>query len=157
MYDTTLCFLLRGDPPGQVLLGRKKRRFGAGKYGGIGGKVEPGETLTQAAVRELDEETGVRVREEDLRSMGHVSFLFPARPRWSQVMHLYTATRWQGDPVESEEVEPVWFDVAEVPYERMWPDAVHWLPRILAGEPVRLRFVYAEDNETLATGPEPEP
>ncbi len=155
MQDTTLCFLLRGDPPGQVLLGRKKCRFGAGKYGGIGGKVKAGETLTQAAARELAEETGVRVREADLQPMGHVTFLFPARPRWSQVMHIFTATRWQGDPLESEEVEPVWFDVDQVPYARMWPDAVHWLPRILAGRPVRLRFVYAEDNETLAAGPEP--
>jgi len=154
VQQTTLCFLVRSDPPRQVLLGLKKHGFGAGKYGGIGGKVAPGETVVEAAAREMAEETGVTVSAEDLRPAGSVWFLFPARPEWSQVMHLLLASRWQGEPAESAEVIPVWFDVTKVPYQQMWPDAVYWLPRILAGERVYLRFVYAEDNETLAAGPE---
>ncbi len=154
MQETTLCFLVRGDPPRQVLLGLKKRGFGAGKYGGIGGKVAPRETVGEAAIRELAEETGVMVSVQDLRPAGSLQFLFPARPEWSQVMHLVLANRWEGDPAESAEIIPAWFDVAQVPYERMWPDAIYWLPRILAGERVHLRFVYADDNETLAAGPE---
>ena len=43
----------------QLLLGRKKRGFGEGKWNGFGGKLEPGETVEEAAVRELQEESGV--------------------------------------------------------------------------------------------------
>lgn len=38
---------------GSVLLGWKKRGFGAFRYNGFGGKVEPGETVAAAAAREL--------------------------------------------------------------------------------------------------------
>ena len=59
----TLVFL-RED--GRVLLGMKKRGFGAGKWNGFGGKVETGETITEAAVREVKEECGYIVNIEDL-------------------------------------------------------------------------------------------
>ena len=58
--------LLRSN--GRILLGRKKRGFGAGKANGFGGKVEVGETILQAAVREMQEECGVTV--EDPGEMG---------------------------------------------------------------------------------------
>ena len=54
--QTTLLFLLKEN---QILLGMKKRGFGAGKYNGIGGKLEPDETVEQAMVRETQEEIGV--------------------------------------------------------------------------------------------------
>ena len=44
----TLAFIRDGD---QLLLGMKKRGFGAGKWNGFGGKVDPGETILQGAVR----------------------------------------------------------------------------------------------------------
>jgi 8-oxo-dGTP pyrophosphatase MutT (NUDIX family) len=37
----------------KALLGMKKRGFGSGFYNGFGGKVEPGETIAEAAVREV--------------------------------------------------------------------------------------------------------
>lgn len=43
----------------QVLLGMKKRGFGANKYNGFGGKVEKGETILEGANRELKEEAGI--------------------------------------------------------------------------------------------------
>ena len=106
MTERTLCFLLRSESPRQVLLGLKKTGFGANKYAGIGGKVEAGETVTQAAVREVAEEIGVRVQECDLEEAGHLTFLFPARPAWSQVVHVFVATAWSGEPVESTEMKP---------------------------------------------------
>ena len=56
MRHTTL-MLLKKD--GKLLLGLKKRGFGLGKINGIGGKVEEGESVEAAAVRETFEEIGV--------------------------------------------------------------------------------------------------
>jgi 8-oxo-dGTP diphosphatase len=51
---------------GKVLLGKRKNAFAAGEYGIPSGHMEKGETFTQAAIREILEETGVSVREKEL-------------------------------------------------------------------------------------------
>jgi 8-oxo-dGTP pyrophosphatase MutT (NUDIX family) len=131
-------------------LGLKRTGLGAGKYAGFGGKVKAGETVTRAAVRELEEETGVRADEKNLRQIGLLTFLFPARPAWSQKVHVFLVTRWGGEPLVSEEMRPVWFAMHNIPYKHMWQDGPHWLPTILAGERIQATFTYEEDNETLA-------
>jgi 8-oxo-dGTP pyrophosphatase MutT (NUDIX family) len=52
----TLLFLQRRN---EILLAMKKRGFGAGRWNGVGGKVESGETIEQALVRECREEISV--------------------------------------------------------------------------------------------------
>ena len=141
--------LVRGDPPEQVLLGRKKAGFGAGKWGGFGGKIEAGETIAMTAIRELQEEAGIQIAHEDLRRVGHLTFEFPFRPEWSQVVHVFWVSKWDGDPVESEEMVPAWFALDEIPYEQMWQDCAHWLPRILGGERLQASFTFRADNETV--------
>ena len=46
-------------------------------------------------------------------------------------------------------MRPVWFPVDEIPFAQMWEDGAHWLPRILAGQPILARFVFRADNETI--------
>ena len=146
----TLCFLTRdlaGMP--QVLLGMKKTGFGRGKIVGLGGHVEPGETDAEAACREVNEEAGVVVRQQDLRDAGVVVFDFPARPEWNMTTRLFVADRWTGEPSESAEIRPEWFDVGALPVERMWQDAAHWLPLALDGSVLHISVVLNEDNETV--------
>lgn len=146
----TLCFLTResaGVP--QVLLGLKKTGFGRGKVVGLGGHVEPGETDEEAACREVHEEAGIAVRQEDLRDAGVVAFDFPSRPEWNMRTRLFVAARWTGQPAESAEIRPEWFDVGALPVDRMWQDAAHWLPLVLGGSRLRLTIVLNPDNETV--------
>ena len=49
----TLMFVIQD---GQILLIHKKRGFGKGKINGPGGKMEPGETPRECAIRETQEE-----------------------------------------------------------------------------------------------------
>ncbi|MDQ0850864.1 8-oxo-dGTP diphosphatase [Arthrobacter sp. B3I9] len=148
-----LCFMLRDVAPGstQVLLGLKRTGFGTGKIVGIGGHVEPGESDAEAVCREVWEESGIVVRQEDLVHAGLVEFVFPARPEWNMSCRLFITRRWEGEPAESPEITPEWFDAAALPLQRMWHDAEHWLPPALAGEAHDVVVVLNDDNETVAS------
>lgn len=146
-----LCYLTRESAAGpEVLLGLKKTGFGAGKIVGLGGHVEPGESPAQAVVREVEEESGIRVDPSHLRDLGVVTFRFPARPEWDAVVWVFGADRFSGLAVESDEIVPEWFSFDELPLTKMWDDARLWLPRVLAGEYVTAEIAFAEDCATVA-------
>ena len=151
MIEATLCFILDGLPPRRILLGRKKRGFGCGKYNGLGGKVRAGETPIRTIVREVAEEAGVTVSLDTLRSAGSVTFVFPFEPSFDHHVHLFVTTDWDGEIRESAEMEPIWFPIDGIPFDRMWGDDRHWLPFVLAGKRIRAEFSFAEDNETVAS------
>ncbi|HTU76514.1 MAG TPA: 8-oxo-dGTP diphosphatase [Trebonia sp.] len=153
LTSTCLCLLTRTADGGEqeVLLGRKKTGLGAGKTVGPGGHVEPGETPAQAAAREVKEEAGISVAPGALSEVAFITFLFPARPRWDMTVNVFTSADWAGSAAESPEIVPRWFPLSGLPLDRMWDDARHWLPRVLAGERLRATFSYADDCETVAT------
>ena len=149
MKETTLCFPIKKNAVPQVLLGYKKVGFGQGKLTGIGGKVEKGERLPTAVTRELFEETSLITVEDDLQPAGTITFLFPHKPAWSLIVHLFLVTKWQGHPLESREIRPAWFAVDAIPYDQMWDDGRYWLPLILQGQTIIAEFSFASDNETV--------
>lgn len=146
MYSTTLCFLVTGR---EILLGMKKTGFGQGKYNGFGGKIEQGETIQQATVRELEEESGIKVKEEQLELVGTLDFIFPASPQLRHDVHIFLARTWQGQPVETEEMKPQWFLFSDIPYSEMWQDDLYWLPKALAGEKIAGTVLFADNNEDV--------
>jgi len=149
MRSTTLCFPIQGKPAQQILLGMKKTGFGRGKYNGFGGKLEVGETPLVGAVRELAEECGIVAEAADLRPAGELLFIFPANPELNHDVHLYVLHKWQGEPQEMQEMKPVWFDVAEIPYAEMWAGDCYWLPAVLKGKKVNGKVVFSDNNEDV--------
>ena len=122
----TLMFVCEG---GKVLLIRKKRGFGMGKVNGPGGKLDPGESELDCAVRETSEELGVQALNPVKR--GELWFQFVD----GLAMHVavFHALRYEGIVIETEEAEPLWTSIDAIPFERMWADDAHWLHRMLTG------------------------
>ncbi|MEA9984914.1 8-oxo-dGTP diphosphatase [Subtercola sp. RTI3] len=151
-YEVCVCYLIRQRAGGrrEVLLGEKLTGLGIGKVVGPGGKLEAGESALDAIVREVAEETGIRIAPADLRQAGYLVYEFPYKPSWSQNSTVFVAEVWQGEPQASVELAPRWFALDEIPYDSMWHDARFWLPRVLAGETVRARFSFQADNATVA-------
>lgn len=145
-----VCYLLR-EQEGvvQVLLGRKKHGLGKGYFVGLGGKLEPGESPVDAAVREVFEESGVAVAASDLEPRGLLTYHFPHREAWSQESSVFVCRTWAGEPAGSDELDPEWFALVDVPFAEMWDDARRWLPDVLAGGRVRRTFVFGEDLATV--------
>jgi 8-oxo-dGTP diphosphatase/2-hydroxy-dATP diphosphatase len=119
----------------RILLGMKKRGFGSGRYNGFGGKVEiaRGETIEEAVDREFLEECGITVLEK--RKRGKIDFIFQGKEEYLEV-NIYQILKYSGTPIETDEMMPEWFDVAKIPYEKMWPDDSYWMPKFLDGKNV---------------------
>lgn len=135
---TTLCLV---HTPTHVLLGMKKRGFGEGRWNGFGGKVKPEETVEEAALREMREEASVDLCEYE--RAGVLLFSFQTGGDDIEV-HVFRVTKINGEPVESEEMNPKWFRWEDVPFDSMWPDDQYWLPLLQAGKYFRGHFVFSD-------------
>jgi 8-oxo-dGTP diphosphatase len=135
----TLLFVIRGD---RVLLIHKKRGIGAGKINGPGGKIDPGETAMECAVRETLEE--LLITATGVAEAGRLRFEFADGTRID--CDVFTATGYEGEPTETDEAIPLWFALDEVPYERMWPDDELWFPLMFAGQRFDGRCVFDDDT-----------
>lgn len=146
MKYTTLCILEKDH---EICLATKKRGFGVGRINGVGGKVQEGESIEQATIRETFEEIGVVIDPKHLEKVAIHHFSFINKPEWDQETHVYFVSTWEGEPTESEEMKPQWFSKNEIPFDKMWGDDIHWLPKVLQGEKVRGHFSFDESQKLL--------
>ncbi len=135
----TLLFVIRD---GQILLIHKKRGLGHGKINGPGGRLEPGETPLQAAIRETQEEVGITPL--DISPCGELRFQFC--DGYSLHGYLFTATDFEGQLIETDEARPEWFPLEHIPYDRMWADDRYWMPLMLEGKTFTGRFLFDHDH-----------
>lgn len=72
-----------------IFLAKKARGFGTGKWMGFGGKLERGESVPHANLREFYEETGVKVSSCDCSKVGLLLFTFKTKPGFYLEVHVY--------------------------------------------------------------------
>ncbi|CAE6409937.1 hypothetical protein ACGC1H_006486 [Rhizoctonia solani] len=129
----------------KVLLGLKKRGFGKGIYNGFGGKVDPGESVGDAALRELQEESHLTA---PLEPCGLLLFVGAGHAHAHHIT-VFRAHTWQGEPTETDEMRPEWFAYPSLsvpstpvpsdafppfPFEDMWKDDPLWIPHLLTSK-----------------------
>ncbi len=141
----TICFLIqiRDDVP-MVCLARKKRGFLFGKLNGYGGKKEPEETVDACALRETWEESTVTPQVYERR--GIVTYYDHAI---THECHVYVITAWEGTPIETEEMAPSWYPVADIPFDQMNREDSLWVSSVLANQKVTANFYYDEAGSLL--------
>lgn len=124
---------------GKVLLIRKKRGLGAGKINGPGGKMDPGETARECAVRETEEELGVTA----VGAMKRGELWFEFTDGLKMLVHVFLAEEHVGEARETEEAAPLWTCLDELPFDEMWEDDRYWLRELLVEDAIftgRFRF-----------------
>nr|MDD3720469.1 8-oxo-dGTP diphosphatase [Candidatus Gracilibacteria bacterium] len=137
MLQSNLGIIIKDN---KILLCMKKRGFGVGKWNSAGGKLDSCETIEQCMVRELKEETNLDAKESDLKKVGVLHFDFIDKQDWNQDVSIFMINEFSGEPIETEEMIPKWFNIDEIPYSEMWEDDIYWLPRIINGEEVEYKF-----------------
>ena len=138
-----VCFL-RND--GKILLGMKKRGFGAGRWNGFGGKLQEGETIEEAAKRETREESGMEIQE--MEKFGIIDFAFQSKEDILEV-HFFEIKKYSGEAQETEEMKPQWFAYSEIPLKEMWPDDKFWMPLFLEGKKFQGAFYFDEAENRI--------
>ncbi|XP_060696764.1 oxidized purine nucleoside triphosphate hydrolase [Hemiscyllium ocellatum] len=128
MVTTKLLTLVIVVRQQKILLGWKKRGFGANRWNGFGGKVQPGETIEEGAKRELWEESSLTV--DNLEKVGRIKFEFVDETELLDV-HIFFTDSCKGEPLESDEMLPQWFDLDKIPFDEMWVDDIIWFPLLL--------------------------
>ena len=135
MLNTTLCYITRGDEVLMLHRIKKKNDLNEGKWIGIGGKFEEGESPDECLLREAMEETGLSLT--SWRCRGVVTFLTTG-PWEGEYMYLFTADAFEGELKTCEEGELQWvsrdfldklpkWEGDKIFLELLWQDAPFFL------------------------------
>jgi 8-oxo-dGTP diphosphatase len=138
MLLATLCYLKHD---GQTLmLHRTKRKddIHAGKWNGLGGKFEPGESPEECVIREVREESGLAIVDPKLCGL----LMFPGFKGQDWYIFVFTAQKFSGEMRENEEGYLKWIPDAEMESLALWPSDLIFLPWIREGKFFSAKFIY---------------
>ncbi|MBO4838946.1 MAG: 8-oxo-dGTP diphosphatase [Lachnospiraceae bacterium] len=116
MLNTTLCYIRRGDEYLMLHRVKKDHDLNHGKWVGVGGKFEEGESPEECLLREVREETGLTLTQYQFR--GIITFV---SDEWgTEYMHLFTADGFTGDLTETSEGVLRWIPESEMDALPQW-------------------------------------
>ena len=113
--ETVLCYPERDGRYLMLFRNKKENDLNAGKWIGIGGHIEEGETPVQACIREAREETGLILDRPE--RVGIIDFI---QPDYGERMHLFTASGFSGEPGVCDEGTLGWVEKEKVPGLNVW-------------------------------------
>lgn len=131
MRETTLCYLEQDGRYLMLYRNAKPNDPNAGKWIGLGGKLEAGETPGACVCREVLEETGLRLTAYAYRGIVD----FDSDCDGTERMHLFTATAWEGSLHACDEGDLRWVRKTELDTYPMWEGDVVFLRALERGDP----------------------
>ena len=146
--DSTLCYIEKDNCYLMLYRNKKKNDPAEGKWVGVGGKFEPGETAEQCLLREVKEETDLTLT--SYHFCGIVHFVSDTWP--DEEMYLFTADGFEGDsnfpgldfnsadeyskcnPFECDEGDLMWIPKSQVLSLNLWEGDKYFLSPLIAGK-----------------------
>lgn len=142
MKNTTLCYVEQEGKYLMLLRNKKKQDENAGKWIGVGGKFEEGESPQDCLLREVQEETGLRLTQYRFR--GIVTFVSDRYE--TEYMHLFTAHGFEGELTACDEGELKWVEKDKVLSLPLWEGDREFLRLLREDVPFfSLKLVYRGD------------
>lgn len=145
MKLTTLCYIKRNGKTLMLHRIKKQKDIHEGKWNGLGGHMEPGETPEECIIREVSEESGLTLKNPRLR--GILTFpLFDGVE--DEYTFLYTADEFEGELIDSPEGVLEWIDDSKVPGLNLWEGDRLFLEWLADGRLFSGKLIYENGNLT---------
>ena len=139
--QTVVCYLKRDNYYLLLFRNKKKNDYNEGKWIGVGGRLEKGETPDQAAIREIKEETGLDVH--SLSCSGEVLFV---NNDYEETMYVYEIEDFSGELIECDEGELRWIPIEDMYNYPMWEGDKAFLPLLMEhASYFKMEVVYKDD------------
>ena len=143
MLNTTLCYIERGDEYLMLHRVKKENDINRDKWIGLGGKFEEDESPEECLLREVYEESGLRL--SSWRYRGIVTFVNTKCS--SEYMHLFTADGFEGTVGPCDEGELEWIKKSELMKLTLWEGDRIFLRLLETDEPFfSLKLSYDGDE-----------
>ncbi len=144
MKLTTLCYIEHEDSYLMLYRNKKNEDQSKGKWLGVGGKLEEGESPEECVLREVFEETGLKLK--GFTSRGVITFFSDI---WEdELMFMFTADEFEGDITKAcNEGELAWIKKADVMSLNLWEGDRYFLQDLIDGKPlVNMKLTYEGDK-----------
>ena len=140
---TTLCYIIKDNKMLMMLRNKKENDINEGKWIGVGGHFEFGESPEECLIREVREETGLTLK--NYKKRGIITFCYGS---FVEYMHLYTSDSFEGDIIDCDEGELKWIDIDNVLALNIWEGDKIFLGYLIDNEPFfSIKLIYDEcDN-----------
>jgi len=143
MKLATLCYIIDKKNNSVLMIYRNKKvnDYHRGKWNGLGGKFEPGESPEQCALREIEEESGLKV--ETVTMKGFITFpMFDGKEDW--YVFLFTADEFNGELIESPEGKLEWIQTEKLTEINLWDGDKIFIPWLFQEKFFSAKFNYEE-------------
>lgn len=140
MKLATLCYVKQNNKTLMLHRNKKQNDMHKGKWNGLGGKIEPGETPEECAIREVYEESGLQITQPQLK--GFITFpAFDDIDDW--YVFLFTAKNFTGQLMaESPEGALAWVDDAQLMDLNLWKGDTIFMPWLENHPLFSAKFIY---------------
>lgn len=142
MILATLCYIKRDGCTLMVYRNKKVNDIHEGKWNGLGGKFEPGETPEECVVREVLEESGLSIQDPKLCGL----LMFPKFKGNDWYVFVFTATQSSGELIDSPEGQLEWIPDEKILDLNLWESDHLFMPWIQDGKFFSAKFMYEEDK-----------
>ena len=145
MKLATLCYITDEYKTLMLYRNKKKNDYHEGKWNGLGGKFEPGESPEECAIREIKEESGLTVKNPEMN--GFITYpLFDGKDDW--YVFLFTFREFEGDLIDSPEGKLDWIPNEKIKELNLWDGDSIFLKWILQKKFFSAKFNY-KDGEFI--------
>ncbi|MEG8990744.1 8-oxo-dGTP diphosphatase [Ignavibacteria bacterium 4148-Me] len=144
MQLATLCYVIDKDKTLMLHRIKKKNDVHEGKWNGLGGKFEHGETPEECVIREVKEESGLLIKNPKLH--GFITFpMFDGKKDW--YVFLFTAREFEGNLIDSHEGFLKWIPNDKLLELNLWEGDKIFIPWLFQDKFFSAKFIY--ENGTL--------
>lgn len=141
MLLATLCYLHRDHHTLMLHRVKKEHDIHAGKWNGLGGKFEPGESPEECVIREVREESGYTIRDPKFVGL----LMFPNFKGEDWYVFTFTASHFGGTLIDTDEGHLQWIPDDQLETLPLWESDHVFLPWIRAGKFFSAKFYYEGD------------